>query len=71
MDIVKNVFLAIFNFIKTVVVYSLTHPFPQILIVIVFLSIFRPQLFKHSKFGVFVKCTDNVVHDNRVNDNKK
>lgn len=71
MDIVKNVFLAIFNFIKTVVVYILTHPFPQILITIVFLSIFHSQLFKHSKFGVFINCSDNVVHDNRVTDKKK
>lgn len=71
METIKNIFLSIYNSIKAIITYIFTHTFTQILLVIIFLHFFKSQLFEHSKFGVFVNCTDNVVHDNRKEDVKK
>lgn len=71
MESLKKIFFSIVNAIKSVVLFILDHTFFQILIILFFLYMFQTQLFKHSKFGVFINCSDNTIHDNRTEQIKK
>ena len=64
MDIFKKIGEVIYNFLKWIVDTILTNIFVQICIVVILLNIFPGNLFKHTKFGIFINGTDNTYHNN-------
>lgn len=64
MDIFKKIGEGIYNFLKWIVVTILTNRFVQICIVVMLLNLFPGNLFKHTKFGIFINGTDNTYHNN-------
>ena len=64
MDIFKKIGEGIYNFLKWIVDTILTNRFVQICIVVILLNIFPGNLFKHTKFGIFINGTDNTYHNN-------
>ena len=64
MDIVKKIGETIYKFLKWVVDTILTNRFVQICIVVMLLNLFPGNLFKHTKFGIFINGTDNTYHNN-------
>lgn len=64
MDIIKKIGETIYKFLKWVVDTILTNRFVQICIVVILLNIFPGNLFKHTKFGIFINGTDNTYHNN-------
>lgn len=64
MDIFKKIGEGIYTFLKWIVDTILTNRFVQICIVIILLNIFPGNLFKHTKFGIFINGTDNTYHNN-------
>lgn len=72
MDTIKKIGEAIYKFLKWAVDTILTNRFVQICIVVMLLNIFPGNLFKHTKFGIFINGTDNTYHNNYSKiDNKK
>lgn len=72
MDTIKKIGKAIYKFLKWVVDTILTNRFVQICIVVMLLNLFPGNLFKHTKFGIFINGTDNTYHNNyREKDNKR
>lgn len=63
-DIIKKIVCGIANII-------LTNRFVQCLIVIMFLNWFPGNLFKHTKFGIFINGTDNTYHNNYASEAKE
>lgn len=64
MDIIKKTGETIYKFLKWVIDTILTNRFVQICIVVILLNIFPGNLFKHTKFGIFINGTDNTYHNN-------
>lgn len=64
MDTIKKIGKAIYKFLKWIVDTILTNRFVQICIVVMLLNIFPGNLFKHTKFGIFINGTDNTYHNN-------
>lgn len=64
MDIIKKTGETIYKFLKWVTDTILTNRFVQICIVVILLNIFPGNLFKHTKFGIFINGTDNTYHNN-------
>lgn len=64
MDIFKKIGEGIYTFLKWIVDTILTNRFVQICIVVILLNIFPGNLFKHTKFGIFINGTDNTYHNN-------
>lgn len=64
MDTIKKIGKAIYKFLKWVVDTILTNRFVQICIVVMLLNLFPGNLFKHTKFGIFINGTDNTYHNN-------
>lgn len=64
MDTIKKIGEAICKFLKWIVNTILTNRFVQICIVVILLNIFPGNLFKHTKFGIFINGTDNTYHNN-------
>lgn len=64
MEIIKKIAGAIWNLLKWVVDTILTNRFVQICVVVILLNIFPGNLFKHTKFGIFINGTDNTYHNN-------
>lgn len=64
METIKKIAGAIFNLLKWIVNTILTNRFIQICIAIMLLNIFPGNLFKHTKFGIFINGTDNTYHNN-------
>lgn len=64
MDIIKKIGETIYKFLKWVVDTILTNRFVQICIVVMLLNLFPGNLFKHTKFGIFINGTDNTYHNN-------
>ena len=64
MDIFKKIGEAICKLLKWIVDTILTNRFVQICIVVILLNIFPGNLFKHTKFGIFINGTDNTYHNN-------
>lgn len=64
MDILKKLVETIYTFLKWVVDTILTNRFVQICTVVILLNIFPGNLFKHTKFGIFINGTDNTYHNN-------
>lgn len=64
MDTIKKIGKAICKFLKWIVDTILTNRFVQICIVVILLNIFPGNLFKHTKFGIFINGTDNTYHNN-------
>lgn len=64
MDIFKKIGEGIYNLLKWIVDTILTNRFVQICIVVILLNIFPGNLFKHTKFGIFINGTDNTYHNN-------
>lgn len=64
MDIIKKTGETIYKFLKWVIDTILTNRFVQICVVVILLNIFPGNLFKHTKFGIFINGTDNTYHNN-------
>lgn len=64
MDIFKKIGEGIYKFLKWVIDTILTNRFVQICIVVMLLNLFPGNLFKHTKFGIFINGTDNTYHNN-------
>lgn len=64
MDILKKIGATICTFLKWIVNTILTNRFVQICIVVILLNWFPGNLFKHTKFGIFINGTDNTYHNN-------
>ena len=64
MEILKKTGEAIYTFIKWIINTILTNRFVQICIVVMLLNLFPGNLFKHTKFGIFINGTDNTYHNN-------
>lgn len=64
MDTIKKIGTAICKLIKWCVDTLLTNRFVQICVVVILLNIFPGNLFKHTKFGIFINGTDNTYHNN-------
>lgn len=64
MEMLKKICKAIYKFLKWVVDTILSNRFVQICIILIILNIFPGNLFKHTKFGIFINGTDNVSHNN-------
>lgn len=64
MDMLKKLVETIYTFLKWVVDTILTNRFVQICIIVILLNIFPGNLFKHTKFGIFINGTDNTYHNN-------
>lgn len=64
METLKNIMSAICTFIKWIVDTILNNRFVQICIILIILNIFPGNLFKHTKFGIFINGTDNTYHNN-------
>lgn len=64
MDTIKKIGEAIWKFLKWIVDTILTNRFVQICVVVILLNIFPGNLFKHTKFGIFINGTDNTYHNN-------
>ena len=64
MDIIKKTVEAIYMLSKWVINTILTNRFVQICIVVMLLNLFPGNLFKHTKFGIFINGTDNTYHNN-------
>lgn len=63
-ELIKKAFKGIFNFLSKIVNVFLEKTFLQIIVVLWALSHFHSDFFKYSKFGVFIKGTDNITtHD--------
>lgn len=60
----KKLVETIYTFLKWVVDTILTNRFVQICIIVILLNIFPGNLFKHTKFGIFINGTDNTYHNN-------
>lgn len=64
MDKIKKIIETIYTFFKWVINTILTNRFVQICIVVMLLNLFPGNLFKHTKFGIFINGTDNTYHNN-------
>lgn len=64
MDTIKKIGTSICKLIKWCVDTLLTNRFVQICVVVILLNIFPGNLFKHTKFGIFINGTDNTYHNN-------
>ena len=64
MDIFKKIGEGIYTFLKWIVDTILTNRFVQICIIVILLNWFPGNLFKHTKFGIFINGTDNTYHNN-------
>lgn len=64
MEILKKTGETIYTFIKWIINTILTNRFVQICIVVMLLNLFPGNLFKHTKFGIFINGTDNTYHNN-------
>lgn len=64
MEILKKTVEKIYTFLKWIVDTILTNRFVQICIVVMLLNLFPGNLFKHTKFGIFINGTDNTYHNN-------
>ena len=64
MEILKKTGETIYKFLKWIIDTILTNRFVQICIVVILLNIFPGNLFKHTKFGIFINGTDNTYHNN-------
>ena len=64
MEILKKTVETIYTFFNWVINTILTNRFVQICIVVMLLNIFPGNLFKHTKFGIFINGTDNTYHNN-------
>ena len=64
MDTIKKIGETIYKFLKWIVDTILTNRFVQICVVVILLNIFPGNLFKHTKFGIFINGTDNTYHNN-------
>ena len=64
MDTIKKIGGAICKFLKWIVDTILSNRFVQICIVVILLNWFPGNLFKHTKFGIFINGTDNTYHNN-------
>lgn len=64
MEILKKTGETIYTFFKWVINTILTNRFVQICIVVMLLNLFPGNLFKHTKFGIFINGTDNTYHNN-------
>ena len=64
METLKNIMSAICTFMKWIVDTILNNRFVQICIVVMLLNLFPGNLFKHTKFGIFINGTDNTYHNN-------
>lgn len=69
METIKKIGEAIYKFLKWIVDTILTNRFVQICIVVMLLNIFPGNLFKHTKFGIFINGTDNTYHNNYGKEN--
>ena len=63
MEILKKTGETIYTFIKWIINTILTNRFVQICIVVMLLNLFPGNLFKHTKFGIFINGTDNTYHN--------
>lgn len=64
MEILKKTVETIYTFFKWIINTILTNRFVQICIVVMLLNLFPGNLFKHTKFGIFINGTDNTYHNN-------
>ena len=64
MEILKKTGETIYKFLKWIIDTILTNRFVQICIVVMLLNLFPGNLFKHTKFGIFINGTDNTYHNN-------
>ena len=64
MEILKKTGETIYTFFKWIIDTILTNRFVQICIVVMLLNLFPGNLFKHTKFGIFINGTDNTYHNN-------
>ena len=64
MEILKKTVETIYTFSKWIINTILTNRFVQICIVVMLLNLFPGNLFKHTKFGIFINGTDNTYHNN-------
>ena len=64
MEILKKTVEKIYTFFKWIIDTILTNRFVQICIVVMLLNLFPGNLFKHTKFGIFINGTDNTYHNN-------
>ena len=64
MEILKKTGETIYTFFKWIINTILTNRFVQICIVVMLLNLFPGNLFKHTKFGIFINGTDNTYHNN-------
>ena len=64
MEILKKTGETIYTFFKWIINTILTNKFVQICIVVMLLNLFPGNLFKHTKFGIFINGTDNTYHNN-------
>lgn len=72
METLKKIGKTICKFLKWTVDTILTNRFVQICIVVMLLNLFPGNLFKHTKFGIFINGTDNTFHNNySKKDNKR